>query len=399
MLDQIKKLLFGNGAAQLIQLGALIILSRLYVPADFGLLAQVQSYATVAAVIFTLQLQVVIPSSASPWAAKRTVVYIQFVSGAWLVAFLPIFLLGPYQYWVGFVLAFLIGLSTTYNYYLIYLGKFSLIAKAYILRATMIVAIQLLLYPLHNINGLLWGAVIAEAISLVFLTWLTHPISISTRISIKKVWRYIFINRAFTLYGVLQEVAAIFCFYAPMFLFVYRLGEDVGGQYAMASRLVWAPVVLISSSIAQVYYHRVGSLLSNRSQRLEINVLFNPKFFAVVVLACIVPYFLKDLYGLILGEGWDLAAQLIPMQLTWGGIFVLSTPFRVAGKVMQLQRLQLCIDLFVYVLIIALFFLLNLSPIQTMFGLIIIALIQHLGTCVLVAKQINRYFINYKTSE
>lgn len=53
MLKNIGIVATGNIFAQAIQLGALLILSRIYLPDDFGALAQVQSLATILAILAT----------------------------------------------------------------------------------------------------------------------------------------------------------------------------------------------------------------------------------------------------------------------------------------------------------------------------------------------------------
>ncbi|MFP5467295.1 MAG: translocase, partial [Gammaproteobacteria bacterium] len=70
MFQHIKKLLLGNGLAQAIQLLSLLVLSRLYTPSDFGLLAQVQAIATFSTIVATLQVHLAIPLSKSDTEAR-----------------------------------------------------------------------------------------------------------------------------------------------------------------------------------------------------------------------------------------------------------------------------------------------------------------------------------------
>lgn len=51
MIGNIQKLVLGNGLGQGLQLLALLVFSRIYLPGDFGLLAQVQSIATLACIV------------------------------------------------------------------------------------------------------------------------------------------------------------------------------------------------------------------------------------------------------------------------------------------------------------------------------------------------------------
>ncbi|VCX14378.1 hypothetical protein BANRA_02343 [Acinetobacter baumannii] len=61
LFNNIKKILLGNGAAQLIQFAFLPLSAFLYTPEQFGVFGTIQAYSTALTVFISLQLYVAIP--------------------------------------------------------------------------------------------------------------------------------------------------------------------------------------------------------------------------------------------------------------------------------------------------------------------------------------------------
>ena len=183
-------------------------------------------------------------------------------------------------------------------------------------------------------------------------------------------------NKSFSLYGTAQEIISVSAFYAPLILFNFRFGEEISGQYAMANRLVWAPVVLISSSFAQVLYHSLGKVKPTTTSEI-LALVPSVKIIALTVFVVLSTLLMTDFFHMILGRSWLLASELIPLQLIWGLFFLASTPFRVAGRVLLLQKQQLIIDICMIAMTCFLFYIVPFSPKGLMLALLVIVFGQH----------------------
>lgn len=371
-------LLAGNGLAQALQFGAVFILVRIYEPQDFGILAQVQSIATLAVVVGTLQLHLTIPLlSRNLDMAREVTVKIESLCFFVLLVSLPFAIwLGGITIFVAFV-ALGVGLSNTYSAYLVYEGRFSSLSTFYVVRAVLIIAMQLLFAVVEMSNGILWATVIGEGVAAASLRLMSlglMPIYINPREILSLIIR----NKSFSLYGTLQELISVLAFYVPLLFFTYRFGDNIAGHYAMANRLIWGPVVLLSGSVAQVLYHRFGQSPPDTLARLW-DLGYGRCIFGGTLLVIGFSFFLEDMYLWILGEQWELASQLLPLHFTWGCIFLLSMPFRVSCLVMKLQKIQLWIDTIMFLVISVLFMFLEITPLQIMWGIVLIALIQNIA--------------------
>lgn len=382
--SDMRVLMLGNGAAQALQFFAIFLLSRIYQPEDFGLLVLVQSVATLSVVVATLQLHLTIPLAKSATDAQFTASVVESICIGICVIMAPFaFLLGgPISFAVVVTLA--VGLTNTYCSYLVFQGRFRGLAGFYIIRSILIISLQFGLAVLEIDGGLLWGAMIAEILAAVYLRFAILgrlPISRSIRAAFALAIR----NRPFSVFGTLQELISVSAFYAPLILFTHYFGENVGGHYAMANRLVWAPVILVSSSVAQVLYHRFGK---NTPRSLKDLWDFGQEklLVAIVVIGCLASFKLESVYLWALGAEWVLASHLLPLQLTWGGIFLLSTPFRVACRVLRLQKYQLMIDLVMVAAICVTFRLVEIDPVSLTWCLVGLALLQHCAVAAVFFK-------------
>jgi O-antigen/teichoic acid export membrane protein len=386
--------MLGNGLAQALQFGSILILSRIYEPSDFGFLAKVQSFAMIGAIWITLQLHLTIPLDQSVEKAKQAILAIEKISFAiFAILAIPVaFTIIPgfiTEDAIGYavVLSLFLGLSNTYNGYLVYHGHFGKISAFYIVRAIIVVGMQILFSMLIIENGLVIATLMGEAFAAIYLR--AHRIGrlkMGFKTNIKLI-SYIKQNREFSLYGSIQETVSVGAFFTPLFLFTYKFGEEIGGQYAMANRLVWAPIVLLSSSFAQVYYHRIGRLDAIKS----INIVGkNGLIFSMIGLLIVLSTFLMvDLFFIALGREWKLASELLPIQLVWGFFFLISTPFRVLGRAMRMQRLQLMIDALFILAIVSLSIIIDTNPHGMMALITMIAFIQHASICHFVNKKVN----------
>lgn len=355
MFQHIKKLLLGNGLAQAIQLMSLLALSRLYPPSDFGVLAHVQAIATFSTIVATLQLHLATPLSQSEDEARTLTSHTQSIALLFTLALLiPALLLGrieTYSLWLTLAIA----LINTYSGYLIYRGEFSAISRFYVTRASLVVLFQLLFAFLDVEDALILSTLLAETLAALYLmkVGLNHRPALcpKPRLLLKSARQH----KPFSLYGTSQELVSVTAFYAPLIYFGVYFDPTTAGQYAMASRLVWAPTVLISRNIAQVAYHASAQSKTIQIEKIR-KFLINQKTLASLPLILISIYYSEHVAKFALGSDWLLAGEIIPTIAIWALFFLIATPFRVLYRTLKLQKLLLAFDCALLAAITAAFF-------------------------------------------
>jgi O-antigen/teichoic acid export membrane protein len=369
----------GNGLGQLIQFSSILLLSRLYTPADFGVLGQIQSYATVLAILCTLQLHLSLPLAKNSKQAKSLVSTIILICCVFVLAAAPIAFWMGKTYLYALLLSMFVGLSNTFNGYLVFGGNFGNISRFYVFRSLAIVLVQSGLGMAGTPDGLIWGALGGEGLTATYLFIRSqHSAPPLSRGAIRRVLNALKEHRAFALFGTLQEVVSVSAFYAPLFFFAHLFDDAVAGQYSMASRLVWAPTILFTSSLTQVLYHELGK--KSESARLPFVYLKLPHvaFYPMLVVAPLGCYLLRDLVVWGLGDKWQMTADMLPLVVAWGAVFVVSAPARAVCRMLRQQKVHLLIDLGMLAAIALTFYVVPGSPINAMVGIFIVATIQNL---------------------
>jgi O-antigen/teichoic acid export membrane protein len=376
--NSIGKLLLGNSLGQIIQFSSILIFSRLYTPVEFGVLGQVQSCATVAAILCTLQMHLSIPLCKDTPEAKSLVSTIVAVCYAFALIALPFALFSGRVYVYSLFLALFVGLSNTFNGYFVFGGSFGSISRFYVFRSIAIVAVQAALGIANVSDGLVWGALGGEGITAAYLAVVTKNSILPMSRSYSRIAQVVNELQSFALFGTLQELASVSAFYAPLFFFARAYDASVVGQYAMASRLVWAPVILFSGSLAQVLYHEFGKDRSGKQMRLGFLKLPHIGYYPLLLAAPVACYLLRDVVLVALGAKWRGAADMLPLVVAWGAVFVVSTPSRVVCRMLRQQKIHLAIDLAMLGGIALVFLVAGRSPLQAMLGILAVAVVQNL---------------------
>lgn len=389
MREQIKKLMLGNGLAQLLQFGSILILSRIYQPSDFGLLAQVQSIAMIASIIITLQLHLTIPLAKSNDHAQEKVQLIQILSiSIFSLALMPAIWNGESALF-ALLLSLSLGLINTYTGYLVYSGNFGKMSIFYVARALLIIVMQISFAYAGFKNGLVIATLVGEALSALYLGFLTVYNANKIKWQLVNLTSFVFENKPFSFYGTIQEMISVSAFYAPLLLFTAKYGEEIGGQYAMASRLVWAPVILVSGSYTQVLYHKFGKAPPVNGKDI---LSLMPKWWIILclVVGCILAFEFNKITLLLIGDEWGYASLMIPILGIWGGIFFLSTPCRVLIRVFKIQRRQLLIDFGMMLAFILLYFMPSIAPIPLLCFVLSVVFFQNLFLIHAAISQMNK---------
>ena len=380
----VSKLLWGNGLANAIQFSSLIVLSRLYDPEDFGLLAQMQSISLIAATVFTMQLHLTIPLAGSEENACDTTRIVEglCISCFGLAVAACIFL--PPVFAFAAALSLFVSVANTYNAFLLFRGDFSSISRFYVTRACLIVAAQIGFAAISIQDGLLWATLLGEGAATFYLrhkqimSQPKRPKVLSDLIDL--VMKF----RAFSLFGTVQEIISVAAFYAPLFLLDKYYGNAVGGQYAMANRLIWAPVALLASSAAQVLMHKYANHRPKRFEDYFSGWNYKTELFIFVSALCFLCWQFSGVFVFLLGKDWLLASEFIPLQVMWGVIFLMSTPFRVAIRVFSLQKWQMITETAFLCAIIAVFSSSIRLPLDAMFCILVVAGIQNIVLTIIV---------------
>ena len=331
-------LVFGTASAQILLVLAAPILTRLYTPADFGLLAAYTSLLALIGVISSLRYELAIPLPEDDVeAANIAILSLLLVSiSTTLTAILVLMLsksiaellgvpvLASYL-WLLPVGVLLSGTYTVFNYWSVRNKQFSGIASSRFTQAIAALAIQLTAFKLGGIC-LLLGQVAGQSAG---TTSLARP-ALSTRVFRQVSWggvkRVAVRYQRFPIFSTWEGFSNTAGAQLPPILFAALFNPAVAGLYSLANRVMSLPISLVGGAIDQVFFskaaeaHRVGKLgpLFEQLHSKLAHISFAP----MLLLMLLGP----DLFILLFGEDWRQAGEFASWMGPWLYLTFVSSP-------------------------------------------------------------------------
>jgi O-antigen/teichoic acid export membrane protein len=407
MFKNILRLVVGNGLAQFIQFASIPILTKYYSPENFGAFAVTIAVAGVLSVIFSLQLNVAVVSLKSYAAVRRLLSSALLLNLCLLLLFLPLALLVYINIFdekltlaITFymvIITFFSSLNNMLKGIFVYLGVFHTLSKVLLLRAVVIVSLQFFFVNIAIEDGLIIGLLVGEIIMFLAAFWLQLKLKFNVKLLSKRAFLQLFLSlkklKSFVLYGTLQELVSVVVFWLPLIAITYLYGSAIGGQYSISARILWPATVLVSSSIAQVLYHR---MVKKTKLELSNEFFLSHKFKLLYIPLALVAYYMSPvIFNIILDEQWHKAIQLSKFVSLLCVTFLYALPYRVMFRVFKTQKKQLRIESFIAIILLLLMFVANIYTniinIQTlMVCIIFLMLCQAVWQEIYIRNDLNR---------
>ncbi|ACV33465.1 polysaccharide biosynthesis protein [Candidatus Accumulibacter phosphatis] len=347
---------------------ALPILTRLYTPADFSILAVFASLLSIVAVAACLRFDIAIPMPGRDSEAFNLLalaigcaVVVSVGAGA-LVLLAPSWLpeitgrldLQPYLWLLPFGILLASAYSALQNWF-VREKEFSLIARSRVAQSAASAGMQIGMAGFGaGPVGLMFGYLLNTGSACVILAFrlvrherFRQNIEGLTCSSLKQAW----LNFSrFPKYSTLEALANSAAIQLPVIMIAALAAGPEAGYLLLAMSVIQAPMALFGTAIGQVYLshapeaHREGGLGSfttdvfGRLVRAGVGPLL-----AVGIIAPVI-------FGALFGEGWERAGWLVTWMTPCFIMQFLATPISMALHVTGKQRAALLLQVFGVVL-------------------------------------------------
>lgn len=365
--DFIKNILIvagGTASAQLINIFASPIITRIYTPEEFGVLTLYMSILSVIAVIGSLRYEWAIPISKDEKSALNllllsimilsifvlvlTLVLYKF--GDEIFSFLNIHKIYDYQYLLPLGL-FFAGLYNIFTQWTLRDKDFKAISKTKFNQSFWQNATKIGL-GFFNIGsvGLIIGTILGQSIG---ITTLARTFRKKIKYNLKKI-DFTFIEYCakryvrFPLYSAPSQLLNTLGIYLPVFFLSIIYGPEVLGYYGLANTIVNLPVNLIGMSVADVFYSEAattGRKNPGKLKKLAIDLLKKLILIGLFPLLVLI-FWGPSLFSLVFGSQWREAgvySQIISFLVFARFVF---TPISRVFSVFEKQQLELLLDVF-----------------------------------------------------
>lgn len=331
-------LVTGTGAAQLITFGGMLICARLYDDVAFGVLALVNSVVGILVILASLRYDqaVVLPTEdGKSKAVVRTAVLISL----WFSALVMLVIACGTPLWKHFgvegeglfllnfvgVLVLATALTSIWTFWLTRKERFRQIATNRIVNSSATLGAQIGAYFLGFVTGtgLVLGRVLGIIVSTFVLGWKARDSRVEVSpIPVKKVmYRY----RKMPLLNGVGAMADSVRINGINMLLAAFFSTAVLGQFSLAWQVVQAPLVLISSSLSQVFFPILARTKPGDMLSTVRRLTFRAAVIGIVpfaLLALLAPW----LFTLFFGAKWFLAGQVAQILTPWLFLNLITSP-------------------------------------------------------------------------
>jgi lipopolysaccharide exporter len=363
-LRNVVTLMTGTTFAQALAILVSPILTRLYGPVDYGVLALYSSILGIVGVIacWRYELAIVLPEKDED-AVNLLVLSISITLIMSLLTLIMVALfrqpvarllgapeLAPWLWFLPLSLL-AIGLFQAFNYWSTRRKQFKRLAARQITQSTVTIVTQLgtgiTLHP--GPGGLIGGSILGQLAATGRLAWQIgrdEGTQILKAIQRKRLKYMLLRYSEFPLYSswaiLLNTISAML----PALLLGYFFTPVVVGFFALGHRVLAMPMGVIGNSLAQVFFpeatvsHRQGNLgpitLKIFKQLVSLGIV------PIVLLTIVAP----DLFALVFGSRWVMAGEYVRWLSLWVFFQFISSPISTVYMVLEKQRAFLAFNIF-----------------------------------------------------
>jgi O-antigen/teichoic acid export membrane protein len=354
----------GNALAQLITLAAAPILARLYVRSDYGVLTAMVTLVGLLAILATGRFQLAIPLPESAREARQLLVIALTLAIAssllvglvvWWYA-VPIFsalgIPGAAAYW-WFIPCAMAGIAVyeTLYHWALRNKEFRLLTRTRVTQALTgtSTTVGMGLFASGPI-GLLLGAILFQATGITRLAkFALAPVPTAPEPVQAMGPRFTSTLRSYRSFAGFSCLAAVLntlgVALAPLLLIRFY-GEEAGGSYGFAYRLITVPMLLVGNAISQVFLAEAASHLAKRPEyirHLHQAITRRAVWFAVglVMLGVLSPF----LFPLVFGKEWSQAGVFAAWMTFFCAAQLVVSPVSNLAVLLRRQDLQCALDL------------------------------------------------------
>lgn len=332
-------LVTGTVLAQVIQFAASLLLTRLYVPAEYGQYASILSLATVLGSVFALSYPAAIPlaktdeeSRVLVWlgmalaslAAMITtlVLGVILVTGTIIVGYQP----DPIHLVLVPGTAFAVSLWTTMQYRQARLGRFSRISLATASGASVQVAVQIGAGGLgYGAPGLSVGYLLGRFVNVGLLvrgSRLGRLPRLTTLIAVARDWskmpRWLLLTNIMGLLGTTAITPWV----------AHNYGLATAGLFAFSLQMLSVPAALIGQAVTTILFPRFAQTertmggVSVAQMERYVTSIASVAFIAFVPVLVLGP----ELFALVFGDDWRGAGLIASVLTPWMATNFVSSP-------------------------------------------------------------------------
>ncbi len=347
-------LMGGSTVAQAIPIAISPILTRLYSPEDFGILALYLGIFGILSITVTGRYELAIPLPRGDREAINLFALSLIITTIWVLVSIVVIILfkdsileilnakplGNLLYLIPLSLLFA-GLNKSLRYWSNRKKYFKAISLSQILQSSSSASIQLIFNFLYKSIGLIGGNIVGMMLSTYILL---KRFLKSDRRLISKIKRVTIISqmkryRDFPLINSLHAFSDVARISGSVMLISSFFGVEVLGFYSLALRILQLPLGILGSSLGQILYQKLSSLHSDghnlypyiKKSLIRLTLLSIPIFAILYIMV-------SDIFASVFGEEWREAGEYSQALIPYLFMSFIISPISTVPIILDRQK-------------------------------------------------------------
>ena len=353
-------LMTGTTIAQAIPIVISPILTRIYTPEDFGVFALFLAITGVFSVVASgrYELALMLPrkeEDAINIFSLGMIIILLLTSFLFLFIFLfHQYLLDILQneeigYWLYFIpiAFFLVGLFNLLSYYNNRQKNYKDIANATIVKSVVLAVVQLTVgFFKAGASGLISGQIISTLFAnLKLFKNIVKGKELLSKVSKVKMIAWAKRYKDFPKYQVPHAMLNTFSSYLPVYMFTPFFGLGVVGLYALSTRIVLTPMMILAGASAKVYNQKVTQLYNEKGDAYGFTVRLLKSLLKKIVLPfLIIIIFAPDIFAFVFGSEWREAGVYTQILAPWLWMVFFTGTIAFIPSLLNMQKKALLIE-------------------------------------------------------
>tara|TARA_B100001287_G_scaffold191398_1_gene161707 strand:- start:18514 stop:19746 length:1233 start_codon:yes stop_codon:yes gene_type:complete len=346
-LKNIVTLMSGVFLAQVVLFCGSLIITRIFPPDDFGVIAFYISLVHILVVISTFRYEhsIVLPKKDSDSydimrITKKIVIYFAIILLIIIILFskeiLNLISKPKFEYFLFFLPLFIIfnGFFFIYRSWLVRKKNFKRISIATLIKS---IVLTLLLITggiiFDDLLVFLFANIIAQIVETVYLQNAISRQNFDKNNAVNQLKLY----SDFPKFSLPADLISTYTSQNPVILFSFFFGDYIVGQFSLTQRVLAIPVKFISGSTLEVYKQKASEAYNKVGNCYDICLSTFKKLFLIGLIPTLfmfffAPYLFEVLFGIEWKQAGNFAKYMMPMFFLQFSLRPLSYTLYIAGK-------------------------------------------------------------------
>jgi O-antigen/teichoic acid export membrane protein len=137
----------------------------------------------------------------------------------------------------------------------------------------------------------------------------------------------------------------------PLLMFGFLFSSEIAGFYAVTTRILYAPITLVSGSVREVYYQKASDMYANGQ---NIYTLYVKTTLGLLKLA-VIPFFIilfwgEEIFSSLFDAKWVVSGLMAEISIVWFLFSFISPAVVVNYNILGIQRVQFKIQIVLIIL-------------------------------------------------